>query len=1038
MTMAFNLYRKIVRYQNNLWFLSACYSSNVIPKGLTPKLLSPFPDAFFTRTWEDILLQCSKNLLSLLIIHYHRTIPTLRQRLHTTLENDKLQPTDYRSLHTLSSDLHTKHLKKLNALQKKSSDPTRHLIAPVPSSTQPPDLTHSPDHTTDALAHTTDALAPANSENIPTETPPPRTICCTDHLDSIVIPCDICACPHSLCVPPTAEPPTQEGSTVPPQCQTPVSNPYDSSTSPFVPTYTPSPTPALAPTPLPTLPPTPIPTPSPSSSTPSCPESPVKARYFLRSHKTHTFGNSSSNHAPAPLYLSAPSVSVPTQASHPLTFTPPTPLLSAHSTSETLQTTSTSSPRQYPGDSSTPLRADSCPSPHDTSPTPPAAPLPPTNVIHTSHSNSHSGENVINLTPHPLTEAQINLLAKGKGFCPVQKNFNFFQLIRDTKEYTRRCRLLEYFSDTEPNSGPNIPAKLYVKSNWTPPSGRNAALDLYCDNFEKSVLLSNNTISQHKVKDNLPALERKALYSLMNNPNLTIREADKGGSLVVMDTNQYNNAILSILANPTLYKPLPTDPTSTNLCLIQAQIRHLEHLKIIPPEIMKHIIHGEVSCPYFYGLPKIHKPKSPHTNLPPFRGIISQTHGPTVRASYWLDSVLNPLVPTFCGEHWVKDSIHVLQKLQTLNTDNHISSLTSIVAIDVVDMYNNIPHKEGIDACRLALKSHTSYNNLEISEICKLLHLVLTLNNFSFNNNHYLQLTGTAMGTPVAPSYANLFMADFWRKHISPLPNQPFQTLRYMDDIIVFHNNHPNDIFDFCNNINKTHNSIKFTHSNPDKTATFLDISIHIINNKAETDLHTKPTDSNRYLSPSSEHPKHIFRSVVYSGALRLKRICSLEQWLHIRIQQFTNNLLLSGYRKTFVQPIINQVLKQNRNTLLTYKTRRPNKQRPILVATHSQKLPKLGEIHKQHKNIIDKSDKLSACFTQPPLISLRQPPNLGNLLIRNKPPIPTPTSDEHTQPPSNHPCKKPRCKTCPFMKNTTLITTPNFKKALQHNINCE
>ena len=160
MTMAFNLYRKIVRYQNNLWFLSACYSSNVIPKGLTPKLLSPFPDAFFTRTWEDILLQCSKNLLSLLIIHYHRTIPTLRQRLHTTLENDKLQPTDYRSLHALSSDLHTKHLKKLNALQKKSSDPTRHLIAPVPSSTQPPDLTHSPDHTTDALP-------PATSENIP-------------------------------------------------------------------------------------------------------------------------------------------------------------------------------------------------------------------------------------------------------------------------------------------------------------------------------------------------------------------------------------------------------------------------------------------------------------------------------------------------------------------------------------------------------------------------------------------------------------------------------------------------------------------------------------------------------------------------------------------------------------------------------------------------------------------------------------------------------------------------------------------------------
>jgi hypothetical protein len=31
-------------------------------------------------------------------------------------------------------------------------------------------------------------------------------------------------------------------------------------------------------------------------------------------------------------------------------------------------------------------------------------------------------------------------------------------------------------------------------------------------------------------------------------------------------------------------------------------------------------------------------------------------------------------------------------------------------------------------------------------------------NNFIFNGDHYLQINGTAMGTKMAPSYANIFM----------------------------------------------------------------------------------------------------------------------------------------------------------------------------------------------------------------------------------------------------------------------------------------
>ena len=40
------------------------------------------------------------------------------------------------------------------------------------------------------------------------------------------------------------------------------------------------------------------------------------------------------------------------------------------------------------------------------------------------------------------------------------------------------------------------------------------------------------------------------------------------------------------------------------------------------------------------------------------------------------------------------------------------------------------------------------------------------MNNFTFNDQHFLQIHGTAMGTHMAPSYANLFMGKFEQQAI--------------------------------------------------------------------------------------------------------------------------------------------------------------------------------------------------------------------------------------------------------------------------------
>ena len=57
--------------------------------------------------------------------------------------------------------------------------------------------------------------------------------------------------------------------------------------------------------------------------------------------------------------------------------------------------------------------------------------------------------------------------------------------------------------------------------------------------------------------------------------------------------------------------------------------------------------------------------------------------------------------------------------------------------------------------------------------------------NFTFNGDHYLQTGGTAMGTSLAPNYANLFMDRFETKALAGFPLKPLTRKRFIDDCFM-------------------------------------------------------------------------------------------------------------------------------------------------------------------------------------------------------------------------------------------------------------
>ena len=106
------------------------------------------------------------------------------------------------------------------------------------------------------------------------------------------------------------------------------------------------------------------------------------------------------------------------------------------------------------------------------------------------------------------------------------------------------------------------------------------------------------------------------------------------------------------------------------------------------------------------------------------------------------------------------------------------------------------------------------------------------MNNFTFNSKHYLQKHGTAMGTKMAPSYANLFLGKFEHDVILNSPYQPHIWFRFIDDIFMIWT-------DYVNNL---HSTIKFTFTHSPPNIPFLDVMVSI------KDLYTKPTDKHQYL----------------------------------------------------------------------------------------------------------------------------------------------------------------------------------------------
>ena len=602
--------------------------------------------------------------------------------------------------------------------------------------------------------------------------------------------------------------------------------------------------------------------------------------------------------------------------------------------------------------------------------------------------------------------------------------------MKDISAFSRKIKLRAHFDLSAETDRNEFERKFYATNNTWEPKTTHHTVSTFLESFKQDAMIALNK-AKPNISKNLTKDEEIALKNLMKRTDIVISKADKGGATVIMDVDDYINEAKRQLEDGNFYRMLNSDPTENHLQLVNNAIDSLKRYNHINEKLANGLRMSEARTPQLYLLPKIHKPENPG------RPVVSSIDCHTSKISEFVDHHLKPIVQQTTS--YVKDTNDFINKLDACS--DKVDEHTILVTMDVKSLYTNIPNDEGVGAVRQFL-SRAGKSTL-IPVITKFLWLILTLNNFIFNGKHYLQTNGASMGTKCAPEYANLFMADFEEKFIYPRINGKCPLyLRYIDDIFLLWRGSLQELKDFIKEINTIHHTIKFEVEFSTTEVHFLDTTVTITPEKQlKTSLYQKPTDRHNFLHHKSYHPSSTKKSLPYSQALRIKRICTSEidyQTATLELKELFKN---RGYNETLIDECIRTATEKNRQDLL-HPTPKEVREAPLtLVTTYNKSLPNINDIIEKNWNLLGINGEIANKFSKKPLIAYRRNPNLQQLIgghkIENDKVVKRKVNFEGLC----SPCRSKRGnKCCKQMKTTSTFRNRHSNKEYKifHRVNCK
>ena len=159
-----------------------------------------------------------------------------------------------------------------------------------------------------------------------------------------------------------------------------------------------------------------------------------------------------------------------------------------------------------------------------------------------------------------------------------------------------------------------------------------------------------------------------------------------------------------------------------------------------------------------YGLPKVHKIGCP------IRPILSALNTFNYNVAKWFVPILEPLT---------KNAFTVINSTQFVKEINNINIPQSsfLASFDVKSLFTNIPLVETVNLCvDLGERENLIPHDLTVSQFKALLDVAVKESVFIFNNKLYKQIDGVAMGSPLGPTLANVFLCYYEKIWLDSCP----------------------------------------------------------------------------------------------------------------------------------------------------------------------------------------------------------------------------------------------------------------------------
>ncbi len=599
---------------------------------------------------------------------------------------------------------------------------------------------------------------------------------------------------------------------------------------------------------------------------------------------------------------------------------------------------------------------------------------------------------VHNLSNTALNAHQRHALGLGLNFVLRPPPSPPASTLESASDLVRRVRLRCHFED---NNVTVINPFRVPNPDWQPrhaPPAVEEALQTFTTNLE----IALKTSSPKQTRAQLPQHVLRAVRQFSRTrASIVIKPADKNLGITIMTREAYNLECFRHLDDINTYIPDSTPISVTKRWLDDIETKPFANA--IPKETWRYFQNapkgGWKPCA-FYAIMKVHK------KVPVSRPIAASCAWITNNVSQWLHAELMPVVTKQAT--YLKDSASLL----VLMEDTTFPQDIILGTYDVEALYPSIPLDKAIDKINGILEEERHPRRLLI---IRLLEWVMYNSVVEFNGRTWKQIKGTAMGTPVAPAFAILFMSWLDKEFTRSFPTTNMLLhLRYIDDGLIIWKGSQGALQYWLSNLNGFDPNIKITWTISDASVDFLDLTLFKGNRFQATGhldsrCYQKPMNMYLYLPFISHHTTATKKAFIHSELHRmLARTTDPQDFISI-YNKFYQRLRARGYPVQFLRPIFAKVSHHHRkDTVSRLREKNPASTKPLVFkAKYEPRNTALG-LPSLVKTLAAKLHDIKPnTFSELGVIAWTLPKKTQNLWVRSRLPPLTPQSIPQTQNPN-------------------------------------